>query len=220
MKISSDSVSAYALMKWSRFVQMPTLSLTDFVDIVSKSGTPKATKVLEVKGRGEYEPAFDFYKPLREHIVNLHSQNMGKEHLTDVLESIHNRTKLDNYPELIAGYKKWWGKKQCLWQTPPRTRYTQGGVEIIVNPELGLEIDGKLHIIKLYFKKDKLTKLRLAVIGWLMAETIKEQPTSACSLGVLDIRHSKLLDLSAADRSLGAVLAAEIAYIRSLWEAS
>jgi hypothetical protein len=45
---------------------MIRVSLTDFVDIVSKSGTPKATKVAQVKKRGRYEPAVDFYKPLRE----------------------------------------------------------------------------------------------------------------------------------------------------------
>lgn len=51
---------------------MPQLSLTDFVDIVSKSGRPKATKVLQVKERPEYEPAFDFYRPFREHVIETH----------------------------------------------------------------------------------------------------------------------------------------------------
>ena len=45
---------------------MIKISLTDFVDIASKSGTPKATKVAQVKARPDYEPKFDFYRPIRE----------------------------------------------------------------------------------------------------------------------------------------------------------
>ena len=51
---------------------MPQISLTDFVDVVAKAGRPKATKVRQVKERHAYEPAFDFYKSLREHIVENH----------------------------------------------------------------------------------------------------------------------------------------------------
>lgn len=36
------------------------MSLTDFVDIVSKFGTPEANKVTSIKERPDYEPAFDF----------------------------------------------------------------------------------------------------------------------------------------------------------------
>ncbi|MEZ4253047.1 MAG: hypothetical protein R3B99_32975 [Polyangiales bacterium] len=38
------------------------ISLTDFVDFAMESGTPKVTKVAEMKDRPDYQPAFDFYK--------------------------------------------------------------------------------------------------------------------------------------------------------------
>ena len=90
---------------------MAKISLTDFVDIVSKAGRPKATKVRQVKERPDYEPAFDFYKALREHIVEVHSSGGGKEIISDVMVSISDPKKIKNYPELLAGYKKWLGRK-------------------------------------------------------------------------------------------------------------
>jgi len=41
---------------------MPEISLTDFVDFTSASGTSKLSKLKQFKSRPEYEPAFDFYK--------------------------------------------------------------------------------------------------------------------------------------------------------------
>lgn len=67
---------------------MPQISLTDFVDVVSKAGRPKATKVRQVKERPEYEPAFDFYKSLREHVVENHRKNGGKAAVSDVMNSL------------------------------------------------------------------------------------------------------------------------------------
>ncbi len=42
------------------------VSLTTFVDFVSKSGTPKITVVRRFKRGDAYRPAFDFYKPVRD----------------------------------------------------------------------------------------------------------------------------------------------------------
>ena len=58
---------------------MIRLSLTDLVDIVSKSGTPKATKVSHVKARPDYEPAHDFYRPLREQIIAIRWTHLSRQ---------------------------------------------------------------------------------------------------------------------------------------------
>ena len=41
------------------------ISLTSFIDFVTKAGTPKMTVVKNIK-QGDYAPAMDFYRPLRE----------------------------------------------------------------------------------------------------------------------------------------------------------
>ena len=61
---------------------VPEISLTDFVDFVIKAGSPKLTKVRELFNRGEYSPAFDYWKQLRDHIADTHQ---GKQRIGSVL---------------------------------------------------------------------------------------------------------------------------------------
>lgn len=91
---------------------MPNISLTDLVDIVSKSGTPKATKVAQIKKRGEYAPSQDFYKPLRDHIALTHKSGRDRNSLIDLLSELADGKKKSNYPSAIDGYRKWWGKRE------------------------------------------------------------------------------------------------------------
>jgi len=77
--------------------EMPEISLTDLVDILSTSGTPKLTKVKRIKQRGPYSPAKDFYKPFREHIISIHRENGSKEDLEGLLLKVTDAKKLNNY---------------------------------------------------------------------------------------------------------------------------
>jgi len=66
---------------------MPAISLTTFVDFVIKSGTPRITYVRKTKqlyGQG-YSPARDFWKPLRDRIVEMHSREKPCSVLNDLL---------------------------------------------------------------------------------------------------------------------------------------
>ena len=100
------------------------------MDIVSRSGTPKATKVAQVKRRPEYEPAFDFYKPLRDHIITVHADDRSKRDIGKVMADLVDGKKLRNYPALVDGYIKWWGRKAFVWFDPPHTSYEASGVEV------------------------------------------------------------------------------------------
>jgi hypothetical protein len=195
---------------------MPQISLTDFVDIVSKAGIPKATKIAEVKNRPEYEPAFDFYKPLREHITDTHKSSGDKKSLGNVLNKLTDLKKSKNYPPLVEGYKKWWGKKEITWFTPPRDSYVRNNFEIILNPELGLDINGERHVIKLYFKADSLSVQRIKIITDLMEHQLRSQVKKTDKFGILDVRNSKLHLASTPPTSIPLVNA-ELAYITSLW---
>lgn len=196
---------------------MPQLSLTEFVDIVSKSGSPKATKVAQVKARPEYDPAFDFYKPLREGIVDIHRLSSGKTALGGLIIGITDAKKLRKYPRLIEGYKKWWGRKEFSWFAPPRTLFTMGKIDIIVNPELGLEYNNERHITKLYFKDEKLSKLRIGVITYLMKTCFQQLDSKGFKFDILDVGNSKLFT-GQIDSSLEPMLYAELAYISTLWD--
>lgn len=170
--VLSPSAQLEAVLPHIDDKKMPRFSLTDFVDIVVSSGTPKANKVRNIKNRPPYNPAFDFYKPLRDHIVQIHRLGKSKANINALMPSITDKKKLNVYPVLIDGYRKWWGKKVLVWFDPPNGIYHQHGIDISVNPELGLEIAGKPYLIKLYFKKERLTKNRIDVIHFLMDDQL------------------------------------------------
>src|SRR5438477_936152 len=123
------------------------LTLTDFVEIVSRSGTAKAAKVAQVKARPPYEPAYDFYKPVREGLIQIHRGKKDRNALVDIVARQTDPKKLAHYPNVIAGYKRWWGAKNFTWFSPPKSLYTKHGVAVVVNPELGLVYKDAPHII-------------------------------------------------------------------------
>ena len=53
---------------------MINITLTDFIDYVSKVGTSRYTKVNQIHSRDVYHPAFDFWKPLREGFIKLNQK--------------------------------------------------------------------------------------------------------------------------------------------------
>jgi hypothetical protein len=196
---------------------MPKLSLTDFVDIVSKSGTPKATKVAQVKNRPKYDPATDFYKPIRDFFVELHKKKHPKSKLKSALTSVTDPKKLTNYPGIISGYSKWWGTRALTWFDPPADTFTAHGIDVAVNPELGLAINGKRHLVKLYFKSEPLAKTRAAIVIHLMEKALRTHCSQGELMAVLDTRKAKLIVPTVSVPHLNAVLLAELAYISALW---
>ncbi len=196
---------------------MPQISLTDFVDIVSKSGRQKATKVRQVKDRPEYEPAFDFYKPLREHLAELHRSGGTKSDVSEVLATLSDPKKIRNYPDLVVGYKKWWGRKTLAWFNPPRDVYSFSGFDVSVNPELGLAVNGERHIIKLYLKSEKLTSFKTDLILDLLEYKLRSKAHPTDKFAVLDVRESKLFADGPHEPELLPVINAEIAYIAAYW---
>ncbi len=196
---------------------MPRLSLTDFVDVVSTSGLPKSTKVSQIKHRETYHPAFDFYKPLRDHIVDMHCANQAKSTLAGILGNLQDQKKIDAYTSLVNGYRRWWGRKSFTWFDPPSGLYDAYGVEVSINPEVGLLINGSPHLIKLYFKSDSLSKNRVDIITHLMSKTLNGRCPAKTKMAVLDIRNAKLITPTVPISTLDATLNAEIAYIANIW---
>jgi hypothetical protein len=196
---------------------MPRLSLTDFVDIVGASGSPKATKVRDVKSRPEYEPAFDFYKQLREGIVTTHRREQPRAALEANIGTIRDDKKVEHYEAVVAGYSKWWGRKTFAWLDPVQGIYSRSGIDISVNPELGLRFSGDSYVVKLYFKAPPLTKTKLNVILHLMERCLRAKLDTDTKLSVLDTRRSKLFTGSGPIAALDAALVGELGYIAALW---
>ncbi|MGO1072482.1 hypothetical protein [Lysobacter sp. CA199] len=196
---------------------MAKISLTDFVDVVSKSGTPKATKVAQIKNRPEYGPAQDFYKIFRDGIIELHKRDDEKSELKSILLKTTDEKRLAHYPGMVKGYSKWWGKRTLSWFTPATSTYSNSGIDVSVNPELGINIDGLNYIVKMYMKSEKLTKPRAELITELMEKTLRPLIKNNARIGILDVKNSKIFEHTPGKKPLKPMIDAELAYIASLW---
>ncbi|OXA73922.1 hypothetical protein B0A67_02375 [Flavobacterium aquidurense] len=171
-----------------------SVSLTDFIDFVNKSGGSKMTKVKQVKNRPPYNPATDFYKALREEIIDTHKNNDDKKRLDNLLQKLTDSKKIANYPSSIDGYKKFWGKKKTQWFNPPFYHWLTGDLDIKINPELGLAFDKKYYVIKLFLKADKISKDKLSQILSLMESQLRKEAGDQVIFAVLDVKNSKLYE--------------------------
>jgi hypothetical protein len=196
---------------------MPKISLTNFVDVVSKSGATKATKVASIKNRKPYSPATDFYKGLREGIVEVVESGEDKNRINDAVRMAIPKRKA-HYREAADGFTKWMGRKEVEWFQPPKSEYGKGEIVVNVNPEIGARINGKPHLIKLYFKADKLPKNHALVSTHLMQSCLENDCPEGTVMAVLDVKRGKLIEYTSPSDKLDAALRGELAYIESLWE--
>lgn len=167
------------------------ISLTDFVEFVIKSGSPKLTLVKQIKHRPDYHPSTDYYKVLRDKLEDFHKTNAEKKELDKVLDDVFQKSKLNNYKDIILAYKSFLGRKHINWFKPPFKHWKHNELDIRLNPELGLEIDGQKYLIKLYFKAESITKNRVELILTLLNKEFLTKKNDY-KVAILDIRAKKL----------------------------
>lgn len=197
---------------------MDKVSLTYFVDFVMKSGTPKLSIVRDFKDRDKYEPFMDFYKNVRETMVEAHKGPAPKKVLDKFLMSVKDEKKRKVYPSIVRGHKKFLGRRSVTWFQPPTAVWNVGSINVGINPELGLIIDDVPHVIKLYFKEGRLVPNRVSSIVHLMTLALTDAAPGSV-FGLLDVRHSRLHVLRSANPSLRALLEGEAAAFSAMFTA-
>lgn len=197
---------------------MPQMSLTDLVEIVSAAGVKKAKAVAAIKSRPAYSPAIDFYRRLREEISTAHQTGMGRDAVKALPSKLTDPKKIGQYSQVADAYAAWWGKRDLKWFEPSRGQYSRHGFDVRVNPELGLEIGGVPHLVKLYFKADKLEPLRVDLATVLMELTLRQTAPAGTVMAILDIRRAKLIPRQVGVDQVQAMVDAELAYVANLWD--
>jgi hypothetical protein len=174
---------------------MERVSLTYFVDFVLKVGTPKLAGVKEFKEH-RYDHLTDFYKPLREAVVDMHEKGRPEGSLDDFLTTLTDDRKRRIFPGLVQGYRKWLHASPKKWVSPSHTVMPIGDLEININPELGFEIDGKTTFIKTYFRGEPLAQKRVnVVLGLISAALGPTRPGT--QFAMLDVKNARLYPMKA-----------------------
>jgi hypothetical protein len=194
------------------------ITLTTFLDFVIKVGPPKITCVKKAKQlySQEYNPTFDYWGSLRKGIVDIHKDKRGKESLDQLLQGIALTNKRERYNLCIKGYKKFMGKKDIEWLGSSKGIWRSGSLMVKVNPELGLRINGKDHMIKLYFKSKDLPKTHvLAILHLINSITNKDHRNIVP--GILDVQNGHLITQNISAPDIEALLIGEASAFTAMW---
>lgn len=179
------------------------VSMTQFVNFILRDGPGQLAVVRTIKRQHEsgYEVPPDLYKQFRERLVEHHRQAKPKETLDDIATSQREPTRRREYPPLVAGYQKFWGRRTLIWGRPAEGRWEFGGLRINVKPELCLSTsdaeDGESLLIKLYLNKPNedgesaMNKRRAIIVTHLMRLAIPGLPTHYVP-AVLDVRRARV----------------------------
>jgi len=191
----------------------PSTCISLFAEFVSVTG---AAKILSVeKSKLPYKPQQDPYKQIREGIVRVHT---GQDH--DVLEQYKrgkpNSRKDALYQPLKAAYEKWIAAHDIQWVGLKRSPWQCNGLTVKVKPDLGLRIDGKEYMIKLWFKAAHPSPLCSSTVIRLLAHACVGEHEGATP-AILDVHRRDLLTkLEVSD--IDSLLPKEAARFIKIWD--
>jgi hypothetical protein len=194
------------------------ISLSDYIDFISKSGLQRLTKVNGLLGRPSYHPSTDFYKSIREEIVEQLKEGGGKDQLNTFLEAFTHSKKYSRFQPLVKGYLKFLGKKKIEWFKPPVSHWNYKSLSVRMNPELGIGFDDQKYIIKLYFKSVPLQKTDVEILLWMMNQTLANGIFSGYKCALLDVERSKLHYQNKFASPISALIEGEAESFIKIWE--
>ncbi len=198
---------------------MPEISMTTFVDFVLASGTQRLTVVRRAKAdyQTKYDPARDFYRLLREGIVEMHQMQKPRVSLDGIVQNLSDAKKVAPYLECIDAYKRWCGKKQFEWVGAYSIDWKCDDLVVRVNPELGMCINDAPHVITLYFKGESPSKQRLETMFHLLELSLPAELRDATP-GILDVRRGNLFKPNRDIPSIGALLMGDALAFQTMWD--
>ena len=175
------------------------VSLTRFKDFVNASSVDRQDVVKDTINSGEYSPCKDFYKDIREAIVSMFKDGGSIEKLEEEINLVRDEKKTQ-YLLLLQGFKTWINKKKIVYLGAEACNFELNGLDLSINPELLLEINGEKTVVKLFFKggKQKAERKKASVIPVLMKTAFVAfgEEYKDYNFAVLDICNGKLFRIT------------------------
>jgi hypothetical protein len=193
--------------------------LYSFATFVAGGPSAKITAVTEAKHPATYEVKTDWWKQLREFIPRNHKMGGTRNDLVKFANSVTQR-KQNGYGDRVTAYNKWWDKNTIKSATGAALSWSAAGLDVTVNPELFLSVNGVRHVIKLYFKQsEKLTVDRANVVLRLLELSYRKgsSPGGTPVVGILDLAQDMFIMPSVSLAYLDPLLAGEAASFATIW---
>lgn len=189
---------------------MPSVPLSTFIEFTVSQGTARVNAA--TLPSGAYDPRKDFYKRLREGTVRQLLEGWNAQQFRRATQRLAAPRKRASFEACRAGLTKWAEGKEIRARRTPNVTWAAAGLEVRVNPELRLSVDGRQLAAKLYFKVPELSAQRRDNILCLLAETAPPGAEAA----ILDARRGELITAEQLDPDLDALLISEAAAFAAL----
>lgn len=196
------------------------ISMTEFVNFINASGMAKMTVVANAKVKHEEIEGnpYDYWKEFKEAVRKQLKKGGTKEELLELLENVREEM-IANYQIMINGFSKFWRPSRMKWLTPVKRVARIGGIKMMINPEIGIQWQGKNYMIKLYLKaNESLDKRHADIILALMESELRERAGHDVVFAILDVRRGKLFTYVNTDPRLLILLKSESHEFVELWK--
>jgi len=200
------------------------VSISHFVDFCLANGRERVRLVQEIR-RGQ-DNRFDLYAPLRRALVDHHAQVPTSVPLAGFAESRTDPYERKHFGPVVNGHMRFLKRQgEMQWFEPAMRDFPLGpspfGPTVVrVDPELGLMIGGRPHMLKLYLRQGALERLRTELLTTLMQMSM-QTVWPGVVFAVLDARrgrfHPYKMAPIATTKDHIALLHAEAAAFGSLW---
>jgi hypothetical protein len=191
---------------------------TTYMDFLLRTSIARLRVVREAREQyedGGYQQGQDYYRRMREGIVDMHRIGGDSAALWQIVEAAPVR-KRTNFEACAKGYEAWMRKRGFIWSRRPASRlWKHGGLSVIVNPELLMRIDDEPHRVKLYFKAPPIKQAGANLVIHLFEAV---SPTDA-HIAVLDVRRGKMFRKTRSSRDYETVLRSEALSFSAMWQA-
>lgn len=196
------------------------ISMTEFVNFVNSSGMSKMTIVQNAKMKHEEEEKnpFDYWRDFKDEVQKQLKRQGKKEDLKELTEKVREDVR-DNYNIMISGFLKFWKPTRMRWVKPVNRVASIAGIRLIVNPEIGIQWQGKEYMIKLFLKaNENLDKRHADIILAMMEKVLRDKVNDDVEFAILDVRRGKLFTYTNNDPRLLILLKSEAREFADMWK--
>lgn len=175
------------------------VSLTQFLTYSAKVSTSaKVNEINRIKYAPDYNPAVDYWKPLRDEIKRIHENNLPITNLENVLNRVSEQ-KLKNYSRVISKYTSFIKSHNVeYFQTGSSFWKLNDDLFVRTSPELGLIIDGRKFYVKNWYKKPEknstVTAQKIKSTLTMMQISERDFQLEDGNFAVLNLQNGKLLE--------------------------
>jgi hypothetical protein len=195
------------------------ISSTTYMKFLISTGTPRVAVVREARRHVEdgYAQGSDYYRGVREGTIDILRAGRHPVELDAIIEDAIPARR-ENYRACVDGLRKWMGRQGIVWTRRPTPKtWRSGELEVRINPELLVTVDGKPHRVKLYLPAKPVMNQRRANLLIHLLKMAGDD--GSANVSILDSRKSRLFSQTFDSPDFDVLLEAEAMSFTAMWHA-